>query len=52
MWQMYENDGGAGIKHLRLGDRGDSYRTAALNVSVGEFSAGFNLFTGYRDLQY
>ena len=49
---MYENDGGAGIKHLRLGDRGDSYRTAALNVSVGEFSAGFNLFTGYRDLQY
>ena len=45
---MYENDGGLGIKHLRLGDRGDSYRTAALNVSVGDFSAGFNLFTGKR----
>ena len=41
-------DGGLGIKHLRLGDRGDSYRTAALNVSVGDFSAGFNLFTGKR----
>ena len=45
---MYENDGGFGIKHLGLGDRGDSYRTAALNMNIGDFSAGFNLFTGYR----
>lgn len=45
---MYENDGGIGIKHMFLGDRGDSYRTAALNLSVGDFSTGFNLFTGYR----
>ncbi|AZA99733.1 hypothetical protein EG359_08945 [Chryseobacterium joostei] len=49
---MYENDGGFGIKTLGLGDRGDSYRTAALNLSVGDFTAGFNLFTGYRDLDY
>jgi|GEM_PF-2395449 len=47
---MYENDGGLGIRQLRLGDRGDSYRTAALNVSVGDYTAGFNLFTGYRDV--
>lgn len=45
---MYENDGGFGIKDLRLGNRGDSYRTAALNLSIGDFSAGFNLFTGRR----
>ena len=47
---MYENDGGIGIKHLGLGDRGDSYRTAALNLSVGDYSAGFNLMTGERSL--
>jgi RHS repeat-associated protein len=45
---MYENDGGAGIKHLKLGNKGDSYRTAALNISYKDFSVGFNLFTGYR----
>ena len=45
---MYENDGGLGISQARLGDRNDSFRTAALNLSVGEFSAGFNLFTGQR----
>nr|WP_315238545.1 polymorphic toxin type 23 domain-containing protein [uncultured Flavobacterium sp.] len=45
---MYENDGGLGISQSRLGDRNDSFRTAALNLSVGEFSAGFNLFTGQR----
>ena len=48
----YENDGGAVIKHLGLGDKGDSYRTAAFNISIGDFSAGINLFTGYRDLEY
>ncbi|MEO6672653.1 MAG: polymorphic toxin type 23 domain-containing protein [Ginsengibacter sp.] len=32
-----------------LGNDGDSYRTAALHVSVGDLNAGFNLFTGYRD---
>lgn len=47
----YENDGGAGIKYLGLGDKGDSYRTASLQLSVGEFSAGFNLFTGRRTLK-
>ena len=46
----YENDGGAVIKHLGLGDKGDSYRTAAFNISIGDFSAGINLFTGYRGL--
>ncbi len=45
----YENDGGAIIKHLYLGDRGDSYRTASLQLSAGDFSAGFRLFTGKRD---
>lgn len=45
---MYENDGGAGIKHLALGNKGDSYRTAALNISYKDFSVGFNLFTGNR----
>ena len=42
---MYENDGSIGF----LGDDGDSYRTAALNMSIGNFTTGFNLFTGYRD---
>ena len=45
---MYENDGGPILKK-GLGDAGDSYRTAALNLSVGKFSAGFNLFTGNRE---
>ena len=45
---MYENDGGP-ILQKGLGDAGDSYRTAALNLSVGKFSAGFNLFTGNRE---
>ena len=45
---MYENDGGFGIKNLGLGDRNDSHRTAALNMSVGDYTAGFNLFTGER----
>ncbi|MEM0542327.1 polymorphic toxin type 23 domain-containing protein [Flavobacterium sp. j3] len=45
---MYENDGGFGMDQLQLGDKGDSYRTAALNLSIGDFTAGFNLMTGYR----
>jgi RHS repeat-associated protein len=45
---MYENDGGAGIKSMELGDRGDSYRTAALNLSYKDYTVGFNLFTGNR----
>jgi hypothetical protein len=44
---MYENDGGPVLKK-GFGDAGDSYRTAALNLSVGKFTAGFNLFTGQR----
>lgn len=45
---MYENDGGIGIRHLGLGDKNDSYRSAALNSSIGDFNFGFNLFTGER----
>ncbi|MNR31724.1 hypothetical protein D3C85_1492520 [compost metagenome] len=44
---MYENDGSIGPG----GDNGDKYRTAALNLSVGKYSAGFNLFTGNRDYE-
>lgn len=42
----YENDGlpFSGF----AGDGNDSYRTAAASVAIGEFSAGFNLFTGRR----
>jgi len=46
----YENDGGFGIKSFGLGDRVDSYRSAAFNLSIGNFSMGINLFTGYRGL--
>jgi hypothetical protein len=45
---MYENDGGDGIKQLGLGDKEDRYRSAALSISIGDFSTGFNLFTGNR----
>jgi len=43
---MYENDGKpfSGIS----GDGNDQYRTAALSLSVGDYSVGFNLFTGKR----
>lgn len=46
---MYENDGKpfSGLS----GDGNDQYRTAALSLNVGKFSAGFNLFTGKRDDQ-
>lgn len=46
----YENDGspfdklGTGI----LGDGHDRWRTAAMTINVGDFHAGFNLFTGER----
>lgn len=42
----YENDG-APFGHT-LGDNHDRFRTAAVNLTIGEFSAGFNLFTGER----
>jgi len=48
---MYENDGNP-ILNKGLGDASDSYRTAALNLSVGKFTAGFNLFTGNRTREY
>lgn len=43
----YENDGKpfSGT----LGDGGDSYRTAAASIGIGDFSLGMNLFTGLRD---
>lgn len=44
----YENDGGFGFNQLQLGDKGDSYRTASLQIGVGDFSVGFQLFTGRR----
>lgn len=44
---LYENDGKpfSGLS----GDGNDQYRTAALSLSVGNYSVGFNLFTGQRD---
>lgn len=48
---MYENDGGFGVNEARLGDRGDSYRSAAFNIGIGDFNAGINLFTGRRNLE-
>jgi hypothetical protein len=43
----YENDGTPFPKgHLSDGD--DKYRTAAASIGIGEFTAGFNLFTGLR----
>ena len=44
----YENDGAPFGKGKVFGDNHDRYRTAGLRVSIGEFSAGFNLFTGAR----
>ncbi|WP_109301137.1 DUF6443 domain-containing protein [Aquimarina sp. AU474] len=45
----YENDGWFYDK-IGLGDAGDSFRTAALSVGYGDYSVGFNLFTGYRNM--
>ena len=43
----YENDG-APFGKYGIGDGNDRYRTAAVSMSVGKFTAGFNLFTGSR----
>ncbi|MDQ1805749.1 polymorphic toxin type 23 domain-containing protein, partial [Chryseobacterium sp. CKR4-1] len=47
----YENDGSPfakGPKWSHLGDNNDRWRTAAMTINVGDFTAGFNLFTGER----
>jgi len=47
----YENDGSPfakGPKWSHLGDNHDRWRTAAMTINVGDFHAGFNLFTGER----
>ncbi len=48
----YENDGSPFDKKQVLGgilgDGNDRWRTAAMTIGIGEFSAGFNLFTGSR----
>jgi hypothetical protein len=44
----YENDGFP-FQKLKLSDGHDSHRSAAVRLNWGDFSAGFNLFTGYRD---
>ncbi len=48
----YENDGGLPFKVGKgkiLGDGGDSYRTAALQIGYTSYQVGFNLFTGKRE---
>lgn len=54
----YENDGSPFYhenkstgKTYGLSGGTDKYRTAALGMNVGDFSAGVNLFTGNRDLK-
>ncbi|WP_417430975.1 polymorphic toxin type 23 domain-containing protein [Halpernia sp.] len=47
----YENDGSpfaSGPSGTHLGDNNDRWRTAAMTVNIGDFHAGFNLFTGER----
>ncbi len=44
----YENDG-APFGKMGLGDGGDSYRTAAASIQIGELSLNTNLFTGLRN---
>ena len=46
----YENDGSPfdKIKRVKLGDGHDRWRTAAMRIEIGDFSMGFNLFTGAR----
>lgn len=44
----YENDG-MPFNLIGLGDGNDSHRTAAVGLRIGEVSAGFNLFTGFRN---
>ncbi|QIY91648.1 polymorphic toxin type 23 domain-containing protein [Chryseobacterium gallinarum] len=49
----YENDGSPFDKKQVLGgilgDGSDRWRTAAMTIGIGDFSAGFNLFTGERN---
>jgi len=42
----YENDGALPFQHTGLGDGGDAYRTAALQLGWDDYSLGFSLFTG------
>ena len=46
----YENDGSPfdKTKRVKLGDGHDRWRTAAMRIEIGDFSMGFNLFTGER----
>ncbi|WP_243396857.1 polymorphic toxin type 23 domain-containing protein, partial [Flavobacterium pectinovorum] len=44
----YENDGFP-FQKIGLSDGHDSHRSAAVKINWGQFSGGFNLFTGYRD---
>ena len=43
----YENDG-VPFGYIGLGDNGDSYRTAAASIQMGDFSLNTNLLTGLR----
>ncbi|MFN0274433.1 MAG: polymorphic toxin type 23 domain-containing protein [Chitinophagales bacterium] len=45
---IYENDG-TPFGYVGLGDREDSYRTAAASITIREFSVNMNLLTGLRD---
>lgn len=45
---QYENDG-TPFQKIGTGDGGDSYRTAAAGIGIGDFNVGINLFTGRRD---
>ncbi len=44
----YENDG-TPFQLIGLGDGGDSYRTAAASIGIGDFSLNMNLVTGLRN---
>jgi RHS repeat-associated protein len=45
----YENDG-TPFQYAKLGDGGDSYRTAAASISIGaDFTVGMRLGTGWRN---
>jgi len=45
----YENDGFP-FGYIGLGDGGDSYRTAAFSIQMGDFSLNTNLLTGLRSI--
>ncbi len=50
----YENDGSPfakGPKWSHLGDNNDRWRTAAMTINIGDFHAGFNLFTGSPNIK-